>query len=483
MTAGDLILALDVGTSRTKALGIDLDGRVEAEAEIETPVSYPSPGYAESQPQDWWRAASRSVRHLIRGRGMAPERVRVVALCGFMHTLVALDAGGRPLHPAMLWSDQRSAPQTEALASVSGAVAKVTGQPLSTMSSLPRLLWLRQNRPDVLEAARSFLLVKDFVRFRLTGERATDARDARGSGLVDAATGSWSAELLSMVGIPVECMPPILRADEICGAVSARAARETGLRPGTPVVVGTGDWFATLVGSGCFLPERACLYLGSAGLLGAFTSAAELGRLGSIRNLASVTSTGTALSWLRRLLYSGPAGPGYDRVFAAAETSRPGARELLFLPHLMGERGGGMRPDARGAFFGLTLAHGRGDLARAVLEGTVLWLRAVSQPALASVPFGDVLLTGGGARSGLWRRICAATFARRVLLPASGEAAALGAAMLGATAIGVGGGYQALARAWSSPVGVEEPDPDLVEAYAAVYRRFVEVEAALRPLG
>jgi xylulokinase len=286
-------------------------------------------------------------------------------------------------------------------------------------------------------------------------------------------------------------MPPIRRPDDVAGRVTPAAAAASGLRAGTPVVVGSGDWFSTLVGSGCFLPRRTCFYLGSAGILGSFASEAELDRLGETRYFGSVTSTGTALRWIRALLYEGAAaGDGaigdppvsYALVCAEGEQSAPGARGLLFLPHLMGERGGRMRPTARGVLYGLTLAHDRHDVVRAVLEGTAMWLRATCEPHLAGVETGDLVAFGGGAGSALWRRICAAVFERRLLVPASGEGAGLGVAMMAAVGCGMVGGYGELARRWVRISSTEPPDPPLVEVYRDLYDRFRELESTVARL-
>lgn len=482
----DLVLAIDQGTSITKVVAFDLAGRPVAAIERDTPVRYPAPERAEADPEDWWRVVAAGVRQVLEAGGIAAGRIRGVGLCGFMHTLVAVDGEGSVIHPALLWPDQRCAQQVGDLAAHVETVARVTGKPLTTLSSVPRLRWLRDHAPEVVDRARWYLPVKDFLRLRLTGEVATDPHDAGGTGLVEIASRAWSAELLELLGIAEDHLPPIRACDEVAGEVGPRAAVATGLRAGTPVVVGTSDWFSTLVGSGCFLPRSTCFYLGSAGILGSFASADELDRLGETCYFGSVTSTGTALRWLRDLLYQdgGRAAITYGRLCAEGERSRPGARGLLFLPHMMGERGGVMRPKARGALFGLTLAHDRTDIVRAVLEGTVMWLRATAEPYIDGRPIGELVAQGGGSQSRLWRRICAATFDRRLLVPAHTQCAALGAAMLAAVGTGLcPPGYRSLTHAWSQPAGIEEPDPALVTFYQDLYQRFRDLEVALRAFG
>ncbi|GAA5005221.1 xylulokinase [Actinopolymorpha pittospori] len=478
--ADGLLLAVDQGTTLTKTVVFDVDGGIVGSAVRETAVSFSGPARADCDAEHLWQRAAECIR-LALGQ-LRPERIQAVGLCGFMHTLIPVDGAGNPLYRPMLWPDQRCAQQVSELADQEEAIRLITGKKLTTLSSLPRLLWLRRHAPHVLAEARAFLLPKDFLRVRLTGELATDPRDAQGTGLVERSTGAWSARLLDLAGISSERMPPIRRPDEVAGVVTPAASAATGLAVGTPVVVGTGDWPATLIGSGCFLPERTCFYLGSAGILGSYASADDLDTLGTTHYFGSVTSTGTALRWIRELLYqaSDPL-PSYDEMFAETQRSDPGARGLMFLPHLMGERGGVMRPHARGTLYGLTLAHQRADVVRSVLEGTAIWLHMVSE-AYTSQQIGDLMVFGGGARSPLWRQICGAVFGRPLLLPRVTEGAALGVAMLAAVSQGIASGYLDLARRWGNVAQVEVPDPRLVETYACIDARYRRLEATIATL-
>lgn len=479
--ADDLILAIDQGTSAVKVVFFDLEGRVVVADEHDTPLAHPEPTWIESDAESWWTTVAGSIRMVLRTSNVRAERVRAIGVCGFMHTLVPIDGNGIPLCPPLLWPDQRCAEDARALSEAAEVFVRTNGQPPTTMSSVPRLRWLGRHHPEVLERARTYLLPKDFLRFRLTGERATDARDAGGTGLLDRRNGDWSDELLNLAGVPRSAFPPIRRSDEIAGEVTAAVAAETGLIAGTPVVVGSGDWFSTIVGSGCCLPERVCLYLGTAGIAGAFVSPAERTCLGRTSYFGSVTSTGSALRWVRTLFAdpNDPAQLDYARICAEAEDSEPGARGLVFLPHLLGERGGGIRPLARGTLHGLTLAHRRGDVFRAILEGTAFWLQATTEPRLSATEVGDLLLLGGGARSPLWRRIVGALYQRRLLVPEVIEGGALGVAKLAAVGTGLAKDYDELA-AWTRISQLEEPDSVLVERYAALAPRFHRVEAALR---
>jgi xylulokinase len=479
---GDLILAIDLGTSAIKVVVFDLLGKVVASAERDTTLRHPEPTWIESDAESWWVGVTACIRQVLDRATFSADAIRAVGVCGFMHSLVPVDRAGQVLCPPILWPDQRCAGEVEALARHADTFVRIMGRPANTMSSVPRLQWLVKHRPEVMARASSFLLPKDFLRLRLTGEIATDERDASGTGLIDARSGSWSEELLDLAGVTLGVMPAIRASDDLAGTITTAAAEATGLRAGTPVVVGSGDWFSTIAGSGCYLPDRACLYLGTAGIIGAFTSAAEQDRLGDTAYFGSVTSTGSALRWIREV-FGGPTERlTYAAIFGEAETSVPGARGLYFLPHLMGERGGTMRPNARGTLSGLTLAHRRADIFRAVIDGTAMWLRTTTEPYLAKHPIGDFLILGGGSRSPLWRKIVAAVYNRRLLVPRVLEGGALGVAMMAAVGAGLRSGYRTLADEWVQIESIEVPDAELVARYGEIYCEFQLLEAATRGL-
>jgi xylulokinase len=341
-----------------------------------------------------------------------------------------------------------------------------------------------------MEGAHKFLLAKDFVRFRLTGSLATDPTDAGGTLLYDRRAGDWSPEMLALVGVSPEQMPPILESTAVAGAVVDEAARATGLAPGTPVVVGGGDVYCTLIGANALnLPEdaasiRACLYLGTAGWLSVARPEPARGRSLADRFGATAT-TGAALKWLLTLL--GTARPGspfdsYASLLQEAERVPLGARGLLFLPHLMGERAPETDPDAKGVFFGLSLAHGRGDVARAVLEGCAFQLRRIAENLdLSGVE--AMVVVGGGAKSTLWVRVVADVLGVPLLVPRVLEAGALGAAIL--AGVGVGAYGDGVGEAAGRLVQiVERVEPDLSHrvSYERAYSLFLELERSVGPL-
>jgi xylulokinase len=465
---GELIIAIDQGTTSLKVAAFGLSGRLVTMATTPAGIRLLGGGTMEGRPQQWWSDCARSLRALLAGPALAGARIRAVAVCGLMHTLVPADAAGRSLAAAVpLWADQRY--RNEPSPAYVAVGDRITGP--SENSCVGRLLWLLDRDPALRSRVRHLLPVKDFLRFRLTSVPATDHYEAEGTGLAPDRGQAWSPELLDIVGVPAACLPPIVAPDRPAGEVTAAAAQATGLPEGTPVVVGTSDWHAALIGSGAYLPDRASLYLGTAGVLGAFRSREALGRLGEAACLGAVTSTGSALDWLARTL-----APGAGSVAELAEQSEAGARGLIFLPHLMGERGDAIRPDATGTLTGLRLTHRRCDLVRAVLEGTALWLRAVAAPAMARERIRALVISGGGARQPLNATIAAAIYRVPVIVPEVTETGVLGTAILAARNLGI----LPAGAGWVRTRRVEEPAGWLADRYAEVFETFARTERAMR---
>ena len=475
------IIAIDQGTSCVKVLVFDMAGNVLCSASESTPVRLSGPNAMEADPRDWWRKLVQCLRRVLDDPCVPAGSVRGIGLCGLMHTLVPVDNGGRPMGPVPLWADQRWEAEADA---VVREAANSVAEP-SSRSCVGRLCWLLQTRPDVRSRTHLLLPVKDFLRYMLTGVAATDHHEAAGTGLTATGDREWSQAMLGQLGVALNTLPPILSPMSPAGSVSPRAAEITGLEAGTPVVVGTCDWQAALLGSCAVLPERASLYLGTAGVVGGFTSRDHLDRLDGVRCLGAVSSTGSALEWLAGLLLPGSSQHGISPVetlVRMAAGSRAGAEGLIFLPHLLGERGGAIRPSATGTLAGLRLSHGRGDMVRAVLEGTAMWLRVVTEPAMADEPVDSLVVSGGGARNRLNSVIAASIFGRPVLIPEVVEAGALGSALLAAVGTGLVQGCAETASAWVRIRAVEEPDPELVTVYQGLHERFTRTERVMRSL-
>ncbi|HKP17988.1 MAG TPA: xylulokinase, partial [Gaiellaceae bacterium] len=413
------LVGLDVGTTGAKAVAISPAGEVLARAEEEYPLAIPHPGWAEQDPEDWWRASERVLAEVG-----APEAA-AVGLTGQMHGLVLLDSADRVLRPAILWNDQRTAAECAEIEERLGfeRLVELTGNRALTGFTAPKLLWVRKHEPEIWSQGAHVLLPKDYVRLRLTGERAMDAAEASGTLLFDVGGRRWSEEVCEALEIPLEWLPPVRESTELGGAGDQQAgALGVGVdRPGPlSVVLGTsGVVFAALPGYAPDPEARVHVFCHAVPetweAMGVMLSAA-----GSLR-------------WLRDVL-----GGSYDELVAEAEGWPPGAEGLTFLPYLQGERTPHADPDARGVLEGLSLRHDRGALVRAVLEGVAYGLRDSLEllRALGVRPEAG-RASGGGARSELWLRIVASVLDIPIERTAVEEGAAYGAALLGGVAAGV----------------------------------------------
>jgi xylulokinase len=472
-------LGLDLGTTSCRCAVFDRDGRQVAAALAETAVQYPQPLWAEVEPEVWWAGTVRVLRAVLGGGAVAPDQIAAIGITGLMHAPILLDAAGQPVTPAMLWMDQRCAPQAEALQRQCEAAGLDTGRHISTTTSAPKLRWLADERPSVLAQAAHFMLPKDYLRYRLTGVAGTDPSDAGGTGLFDRERGEWHTALVRLCGLPASLLPPLRPAAALAGQVSAAAAVETGLRPGTPVAMGAADTRCTLLGAGAVAADEVCLYLGTAAWL------AFLGGGGrpAIRGFGATATTGAALRWLRDLLTTvtgEDVSASYDALTREAAAVPPGAEGLLFLPHLMGERGPHADPLARGALVGLTLRHGRPQVVRAVLEGTAFHLRCLLEDRLVGRRPAAAVVCGGAARSPLWMQVLADVCAVPLRTLEVVEAGALGAAILGGAAAGLLTVEEAPARMVRV---ARRYTPDAVAAvrYNALFARYGRLDDLLAP--
>lgn len=482
-SADGYLLALDIGTTTTRCILFDLAGMPVAESCREPPVHYPRTNWVEVDPRDWWESVVTVIREVLERSGVPADMILGIGFSGLMHALVPIDGNGEPVARAMLWMDQRCQPQVEWMAREHSQLIEDIaglGWSISTTPSAPKLRWIVENEPDLLRRTVKFLLVKDFIRFKLSGTVATDPSDAVGTCLYDEGRGDWSRPLLEAIGVPLEKMPPIRKSAEVIGAVTDEAAQVTGLAPGTPVVVGGGDVTCTLVGADARRPGRNCLYLGTAAWVAISRPRTDLGAM-----IKATATTGAALKWLLALLEMGGPDCSYGELYGSllreAASAPPGADGLVFLPHLMGERGPRQDPQAKGVFFGLTLAHGRAQMARAVLEGCAFQLRAI----IESADLGgrkDLVTVGGGAKGALWLRIMADVTGMTLQTPRVLEAGALGAAIFAAVGLGL---YRDVQEAAGTLVQiVEQYEPDGVQQafYDRVYAVFTELEDRVAPL-
>jgi xylulokinase len=446
-----------VGTGGTRALVMDAAGKVIASgSEDHEAFVSPKPGWAEQDPRDWWRACGLAVRKALRSANLSANDIACVGFSGQMHGAVLLDSADQVVRSAIIWCDQRSAAQTHELEKLFGrdALIQLTCNPPLTNFTLTKLLWVRENEPANWVRVAHVMLPKDYVRFRLTGERAIDMADASGTLLLDVANRRWSSEVLSKSGIDVGLLPALHESPAVCGKISTVGAEATGLRVGTPVVAGAGDQAAGAVGMGIARAGAVSATIGTSGVVFAATDRPALdpqGRLhtfchaipGRWHVMGVTQSAGLSLRWIRdRFGVAKQNGRDPYDILAEEATSAPAGSEGAFwAPYLMGERTPHLDPNARAALVGLTASHTRGHIIRAVMEGVAYSLKdTFTIFEEMKIPVTSIRLGGGGARSPLWRQIQADVYAHEVEIVAAEEGAAYGAAILAGTGAG----------AWSS---------------------------------
>ena len=469
------LIGLDVGTTGVKAIAISPDGEVLARAERGYPLSMPQPGWSEQDPEDWWQASQAALDDL------GVTDVAGLGLSGQMHGLVVLDHAEQVLRPAILWNDQRTAVECAEIEERVGLerLISLTGNRALTGFTAPKLLWLRRHEPETYARVKHVLLPKDYVRLRLTGERAIDVADASGTLLLDVANRRWSDDVLEALELPREWLPPVLESPEISGETSS----------GIAVAAGAGDQPAAALGVGIDGPGPLSVVLGTSGVVLAALPAYQADSQarvhafchavpGAWQAMGVMLSAAGSLQWLHDV-----AAPdvSFDALLDEAARWEPGAEGLFFLPYLAGERTPHADPDARGAFVGLQLRHDRGALVRAVLEGVAFGLRDSLELLLAlGVQADRGRASGGGARGRLWLKIVASVLGVPLELTAVEEGSAFGAALLGGVAGGVFADvHEAVARCVRVR-DVVEPDPVWMATYAELYPSYQSLYPTLK---
>ena len=483
------LLGIDVGTGGTRALVIDEQGRVIAAAtEDHRAFASPQIGWAEQDPCDWWRACGVAVRKALAKGQLRGDQIACVGLSGQMHGAVLLDEQARVVRPALIWCDVRTEKQSRDLTARISAerLIQLTCNPALTNFTLTKCLWVRENEPANWDRVRSLMLPKDYVRFELTGERATDVADASGTLLLDVANRRWSKEMLELVQMSESLPPSLYESPEICGQISVAGAAATGLQRGTPVVAGAGDQAAGAIGMGVVSPGTVSATIGTSGVVFAATDRPALDHRGRLHTFCHAVpgrwmvmgvtqAAGLSLRWFRDQLGAGDRLESYESLTAEAAKAPPGCDGLLWAPYLMGERTPFLDPEARGMLVGLTASHTRAHVIRAIMEGVAFSLRdTFTILKEMEVPVKTIRLGGGGAKSALWRQIQADIYGQPVETVEAEEGAAYGAAILAGVGVkawpSVDAACNAVVRVAQNIVPNSQDSLVMEKAYA-VYRR------------
>lgn len=497
----EYVIGVDLGTSGTKTVLFSSDGQPIASKTIEYPLYQPQNGWAEQDPLDWWNAASKSMKEVIAKSGINPHDIKGIGISGQMHGLVMLDKGGNVLRRSIIWCDQRTAAECEEITNKVGAarLIELTANPALTGFTASKILWVRNHEPEVYAKCAHILLPKDYVRYMLTGEFATEVSDASGMQLLDVPNRCWSDEVLSKLGIDKALLAKVYESPEVTGKVSKEAAELCGVPEGTPVVGGAGDNAAAAVGTGTVQDGIAFTTLGTSGVVFAHTDKLSIDPKGRVHtfccavpgawHVMGVTqAAGLSLKWFRdnfcdaeMVTAKGMGKDPYYLMDKQAEAIPIGAERLLYLPYLMGERTPHLDPDCRGAFIGLSAMHTRQHMLRAVMEGVVYSQRdSVEVLRGMGVKINDMLACGGGGTSPLWRQMLADVYGCPVKTVVSKEGPALGVAILAAVGTGIYSSVQEACKEVIKTNPAQNPIAENSKEYEKFYKMYTQLYPALK---
>ncbi|MEK0312671.1 xylulokinase [Cohnella sp. 56] len=486
------VIGIDLGTSAVKALLVGQDGAVAAEASREYPLYHERSGWSEQDPEDWVRATVEVLKELGEKKTAAGDSIDGISFSGQMHGLVLLDGEHRPLRRAILWNDTRTTAQCREIErKLSDSLLRLTRNPALEGFTLPKLLWVREHEPDVFARAESFLLPKDYVRYRLTGAVHMDLSDAAGTLMLDVADRTWSGEVLQAFDIPASFCPPLVESVAQTGTLGEWAARETGLPAATRVFAGGADNACGAIGAGILQPGLTLCSIGTSGVVLTHEPDASAdyagkvhffnhGKPGAFYAMGVTLAAGYSLSWFRNTF---AAGEPYDQLLAGIGDIAPGAGGLLYTPYLVGERTPHADAVIRASFVGMDGAHTRTHFARAVLEGITFSLNeSVDVFRKAGKSVTKVVSIGGGAKNPDWLQMQADVFGAEVVRLESEQGPGLGAAMLAAAGCGWFDSLEACADVFVKHAASYEPDAGRTQRYGELFGIYRDVYAATKPL-
>lgn len=496
------LLGIDIGTSGTKTVLFSAyNGEVVASSSAEYALYQPQIGWVEQEPDDWWRATVKTIKEVLDKSRINAETVKGIGLTGQMHGMVLLDRQGNVLRPSIIWCDQRTSKECREITSKVGEeeLIKITANPALTNFTATKVLWIKEHEPEIFEKIHKILLPKDFIRFKLTGEFATEVSDASGTQFLDVPKRKWSKFVLEKLDIPYEWMPELYESQEVSGYVTQDVAKLTGLKRGIPVVGGAGDQAAGAIGNGIVKPGIVSSTIGTSGVVFAYTDELSIDPKGRVHtfchaipdawHVMGVTQgAGLSLQWFRnnfagserelaKFLNVDP----YVLMTKQADKSNSGCNGLIYLPYLMGERSPHLDPYARGVFFGISAKHTRNDMIRSVMEGVAYSLRdSLEIIKEMGIDISHIRASGGGARSSLWRQIQADIFNTPIHTISVEEGPALGAALLAGVGTNI---YNSVPQACEAVIDIEntiEPVEKNVITYNKYYKVYKDLYNSLK---
>jgi len=481
------ILGIDLGTSSVKALLVSEGGEIIASSSQGYPTYSPHPTWAEQDPEEWWESTIKAVGKAVHQSHIKPSQIKAVGLSGQTHGTVLVGKSLLPLRKAIIWMDQRSIAQTRWLQQRIGKrLSRITGLPIATGFMASSLLWIRKNEPGIWKKIDQFLLPKDYIRLKLTGNLASDVTDAGGTLLLDTGKRKWSPEILQKLEIPASFAPPLYESCQVTGKITKNAAKEISLKEGTSVSAGGADQIMGAVGNGTVEPGRVACSIGTGGLV---VTPMDHPQVASDKGLhtiphaipgkwilmGAILSGGSSLSWFYKQVILGrgktlKSENSYQSLFREVSPTPAASKGLIFLPYLKGERTPYLDPQARGAFVGLSLQHGRRDLTRAIMEGVVFALRqSLEKFKELGIEITSVTTWGGGAKNKIWRQIQADIFNLPILISPTQEGSAYGAAITAAVSVGIFSSIKEACQEW---IRIKEkilPNPKNVAVYNKAY--------------
>jgi len=495
------LLGIDVGTSGTKTVLFDLCGNTIADAVYEYPLYQPQIGWAEQRPEDWWNATIETIKEMLIKSGIKPDEIKGIGLSGQMHGLVLLDKNGEVLRPSIIWCDQRTQQECDIITEEIGRdnLINITANPALTGFTASKLMWVKRHQRDIFDKISKVLLPKDYIRYKLTGQFATEVSDASGTQLLDVPKRKWSVEIISKLGFDKDWLPECFESQQVSGHISAEASRITGLHEGTPVVGGGGDQAAGAVGNGIVKTGVISSTIGTSGVVFGFMDKVKIDPKGRVHtfchavpdkwHVMGVTQgAGLSLQWLRnnfggcerelaRFLGVDP----YELMAQEAEQANPGCNGLMYLPYLMGERTPHLDPYAKGVLFGMTAKHTRNDVIRAFMEGVAYSLKDCFEIIKdMDIEVNEVRASGGGGKSALWRQMQADMFDTGIHTINSTEGPALGAALLAGVGAGVYSDVSQACDCAIKTVSIQSPIRKNVDIYDKYYNIYGKLYLALK---